>query len=210
MIWLPLFVLNALVMLFCYITNPIVCLFCDEEGELHGFLNYWQTWDDSCNPRFFIVEKVPAFLRYDYDHHYEEWWGTTPELEQYGRSRCFACIKDPNFSLKERIQRYICRVLWLTRNCGYGFSFYWFGRWAFSDCAVEHEHRKDDRHYIRWGWDDSQPIWTRTWWVKIDWYWSEHWHTEGYLGWKISTPFEGGQYSMIAHRFVPIKYHREG
>jgi hypothetical protein len=208
MIWIPLFLLNAVCMILCYLTNPIVLLFCDEEGELHGFLNYWQTWDDSCNPRFFVLEKVPAFLRYDYDRHYEEWWGTTPELEPYNRQRCFACLIDPHFTFKERIQRYICRVLWLTRNCGYGFSFYVFGEWAFSDCSIEHEHRKDDRHYIRWGWDDSQPIWTRTWWLKFDWYWTENWHTDGYLGWKINYPFEGSQYSMIAHRFVPIKYSR--
>jgi hypothetical protein len=206
MIWLPLFVLNALVMVLCYITNPIVCLFCDEEGELHGFLNYWQTWDDSCNPRFFILEKVPAFLRYDYDRHYEECWGTTPELEQYNRQRCFARLIDPNFTLTERLQRYICRVLWLTRNCGYGFSFYIFGKWAYRDTSVEHSLIKDDQHNLRWGWDSSQPWWNRTWWIKVDWYWCKWLYTEGYLGWKMTVPFPSeSQYSMIAHRLIPFK-----
>lgn len=209
MIWLPLFILNAVLMVICYITNPIVCLFCDEEGELHGFLNYWQPWDDSCNARFFVLEKVPSFLRYDYDRHYEEWWGTTPELEQYNRQRCFAKLIDPNFTVKERLQRYICRVLWLTRNCGYGFSFYIFGDWAFKATSVEHFHCKDGRHYVRFGWDESQSIWTRVWWFKVDWYWSKRLHTEGFLGWKINESYPGdSQYSMIAHRFVPIKYSR--
>ena len=206
MIWIPLFILNALVMIVCYITNPIVCLFSNEEGELPGFLSYWQTWDDSLNPRFFIVDKVPQFLKYDYDRHYEEYWGTTPKLQQYGRKRCFARVLDPNFTFKEKIQRYVCRVLWLMRNCGYGFSFYLFGRWAYKNASVEHEKRRDDSHYVRWGYDASESILTRVWWFKIDWYLSKHVHVEGFLGWKINFPFKAeAQYAMIAHRLVPIK-----
>lgn len=30
--------LQLLIMIICYITNPIVVLFADENGELHGFL----------------------------------------------------------------------------------------------------------------------------------------------------------------------------
>ena len=206
MIWIPLFILNALVMIVCYITNPIVCLFANEEGELPGFLSYWQTWDDSCNPRFFIVEKVPRFLHYDYDRHYEEYWGTTPKLQQYGRQRCFARVLDPNFTFKEKVQRYVCRVLWLMRNCGYGFSFYLFGAWAHKESSVEHEKYRDDSHYVRWGYDTSESILTRVWWLKIDWFISKHVHVEGYLGWKINYPFKSdSQYSMIAHRLVPFK-----
>jgi hypothetical protein len=32
-------------------------------------------------------------------------------------------ILDDNFTIKERIQRYFCRVLWLYRNCAYGFAY---------------------------------------------------------------------------------------
>ena len=53
--------LNILLMLFCYITNPIVVLFADETGELHSFLRYWQTWDDSLDPAFFVKRKVPKY-----------------------------------------------------------------------------------------------------------------------------------------------------
>lgn len=120
--------LNILLMLFCYITNPIVVLFADETGELHSFLRYWQTWDDSLDPAFFVKKKVPKFLRYDYDRHYQEYWGTTRDLAKLGRDRCFVKLLDKHFTVKERIQRYFCRVLWLTRNCGYGFAFYTFGR----------------------------------------------------------------------------------
>ena len=30
--------LQLLIMIICYITNPIVVLFADKDGELHGFL----------------------------------------------------------------------------------------------------------------------------------------------------------------------------
>lgn len=206
MIWLPLFVLNALLMVLCYLTNPLVVLFADEEGELKGFLHYWQTWDDSINPRFFILEKVPGFLRHDYDRHYVEFWDTTPALAPLGHRRCFAKLIDPNFTLKERLQRYICRVLWLTRNCGYGFSFYMFGRTVRRETSVERSICRDERHALRWGYDAGQSILTRVWWVKVEWFWSKHLYTEGYLGWKVGTPFKDeSQYSTIAHRLVPIK-----
>ena len=61
MIWLLYVPINLLIMLVCYITNPIVVLFATETGELKGFLNYWQTHDDSLDPAFFVKEKVPAF-----------------------------------------------------------------------------------------------------------------------------------------------------
>ena len=41
--------LQLLIMIICYITNPIVVLFADKDGELHGFLRKWQTFDDSCD-----------------------------------------------------------------------------------------------------------------------------------------------------------------
>jgi hypothetical protein len=207
MIWIPFFVASIIIMIICYITNPIVCLFCNEEGELPKIFSLWQTWDDSCNPRFFVLEKVPSFLRYDYDRHYEEYWGTTPELEPFNRQRCFARVLDPHFTLIERIQRYICRVLWLTRNCSYGFSFFWFGNWANKSTSVEHQYYKDERHYIKFGYDRSKSIFTRTWWLKVDWYWTKHIETEGYVGWKINYPFKDDSlYGMIAVRLIPIRF----
>jgi hypothetical protein len=195
-------------LLFCYITNPIVCLFCDEEGELPEIFSYWQTWDDSCNPRFYIVEKVPSFLRYDYDKHYEEWWGSTAALERYGRQRCFARLKDPHFTIKERIQRYICRVMWLTRNCAYGFAFFVFGKEAKFETCVEKMKVRENGDYLRYGYDKGKSIFTRAWWFKFSWHYNNHVYADVYLGWKID-PYCGkkSQYSMIAHRPAFIKFH---
>lgn len=59
--------LQLLIMIICYITNPIVVLFSDENGELHGFLRKWQTFDDSCDSEGSAKQiktggKPPSFL----------------------------------------------------------------------------------------------------------------------------------------------------
>lgn len=126
--WLIYALVSNVINIICYITNPIVVLFCDEEGELHGFLEYWQTWDDSCDAEYYMKECVPRFLDYDYSSKYECVSGTTEKLNKIGRTRLFSKLRpDATFTFKEKVQRYFCRVLWLTRNCAYGFNFWIFG-----------------------------------------------------------------------------------
>ena len=126
--WIISAALSTWTSIVCYLTNWFVLLFADEVGELHGIFRYWQTWDDSCGVRWFVKETVPNFLRYDFDLKYISLREITPELARVGRSKGCVQLRDgASFSLKERIQRYFCRLLWLTRNCGYGFSFWLFG-----------------------------------------------------------------------------------
>lgn len=204
MIWILLAPLQMLMMLFCYLTNPIVCLFCDEEGELPGPLHLWQTWDDSCNPRFYAVEKAPSFLQYDYDKHYEEY---QIEMPEYGRSRWRARLLNPNFTWKERIQRYCCRVLWLSRNCGYGFAFYLFGNDSDMVTCKRKDFVKDDKHYVKIVWDEEKPLWRRPWTIKSDWYYfgGNKWHLDAFHGWKLDETGNGKRHAMIANRLTPIK-----
>jgi hypothetical protein len=209
MIWLIYLPLVLLCSALCYLTNWLVVLFADKNSELHGIWHLWQTYDNSITPSDVTeLHELPSFLLYNWKAHYYEYEADTSYMDDIKRKRWYTtCIND-DWTLWERIQRYICRVYWLTRNCAYGWCFYVFGQWAFSDSSVEHKHYKDDKHYIKWGWDNSQPIWCRTWWLKIDWYWTKHWHTDAYIGWKVSYPFSGSRYNMIALRFVPIKYSR--
>ena len=67
LIYIPYLIFSLIITVVCYITNPIVVLFANELGELPGFLANWQTWDDSLDPRFFVVNKVWSIFRYDYD-----------------------------------------------------------------------------------------------------------------------------------------------
>ncbi len=122
--WLLLLPFNLITMLLCYITNPIVVLFADEVGELHGVWRYWSTWDDSCDGAF-QVSCMPKFLQYDFHSKYNEHSMT---LKGYNRTKYYVTLKEgATFTLWERIQRYFCRLGWLTRNCGYGFAFYFAG-----------------------------------------------------------------------------------
>ncbi len=108
-----------------YILTPFVVLRCDEDGELHGFLRNFQTWDDSCDSSFCVKEVVPKFLRYDWDSKFYEYEDVDPELNRrriYVRKRPFV-----EFSIIESLQRYCCRVLWLWRNPAYGFGIRLFG-----------------------------------------------------------------------------------
>lgn len=47
---------------FCYITNPIVVLFCDEYGILPKYFKLWQTYDNCLDIEWLISENV--YLRF--------------------------------------------------------------------------------------------------------------------------------------------------
>ena len=108
----------------CYLTNPIVVLFGSEYGNLPWLLTWWDNYDDCMDVEWFIKEgHVPSCCVYDYDKHYK-FHSNTESQETRGIYKSYVDILDPNFTLKERLQRYACRVLWLYRNCAYGFSYY--------------------------------------------------------------------------------------
>lgn len=51
--------LQLLCMVVCYLTNWLVLLFADEQGELPGLLRMWQTWDDTLDNKT-DVSRMPA------------------------------------------------------------------------------------------------------------------------------------------------------
>lgn len=206
MIWLLYFVIQFPIMLICYITNPIVCLFADEDGELPYIFRMWQTWDDSVNPRCHVMEMAPKFLRYDWDKHYIEFEVSTPELDRVGKKRWKAICINSDFTIGERIRRYLCRVLWLTRNCGYGFAFWCFGVEVDSTHVHEKSYQEPDGRTLTIGWDDSKSIWNRPWWIKSDRKISKHVEWNVYLGWKWWPDGNRIKRCMIANRIaVKIK-----
>ena len=115
--------LQLLIMIICYITNPIVVLFADKNGELHGFLRKWQTFDDSCDSEDCVTKYVPDWMRYDF---YKYYWAEKRYDPNYGRvmKRSINIVSLP---LIDKLKRYCCRLFWLSRNCAYGFALDWFG-----------------------------------------------------------------------------------
>lgn len=192
--WILFFPLNTFFTILCYLTNWLVTPFCDERGELHGFLRYWQTWDDTCDVDWFVKEKVPRFLRYDYDRHYKHTTEVTPELARYNREKGCVIVLDDNFTIKERIQRYFCRTLWLYRNCSYGFAFYLFGIDA--DYTQLNVKRKDYKNKDWYEIVTGRGCWCNPWKFTGQFGWISF-----YLGWKLYG-WNGPTRYMIAGRII--------
>ena len=202
--------LSLIVSLICYVTNPIVVLFCNDDGELPGILQLWQTWDNSCNPSDVTGNKqLPSFLLYDWPRHYEEWKGTTPKLAAQGRERWFTRCIDPNFTLWERIQRYICRVYWLMRNCAYGWCFWVFG--VLPGVNWEYEKYDNETKFVHEA--------LRGWWLDAAWCYKSTAplfklfgyliRQECFLGYKVKEEAHVDTRAMIATR-ATISIEKEG
>ena len=186
MTWVVLFLMNAVCSLLCYLTNWLVVLFADENGELHGIWKYWQTWDDSLDVEWFVNGSVPRWLRYDFNKHYETYTDYPDELVAVNRSKWAVRSLGVPWTLKERLQRYACRVLWLTRNCGYGFAFWLFGA---DHIGITLAH-KEGTWYDYW-YNDS--CW------QFD---GKLWIFEILAGWKLDKASTYMTRSMIAGRII--------
>ena len=196
--WLLYCIVDILFNLICYITNPIVILFANEVGELPDILRWWANWDDGMDIDWMIYEhRVPKFAEYDFNKHYKyhpDW----EAKKYYGKDKGFVELLDPNFTIKERFQRYICRLVWLYRNCAYGFSYEVTGTivdgskliYTINDNTPGH--RVVIRHYKYWWLWDPFVVYTEiTWhtknififrWLGID----RSFNIKTYLGWKCT------------------------
>lgn len=66
-------VLQIICMILCYLTNWLVVLFSNEEGELSSIFHLWQTWDDTLDNPSFINNSLPKFLNYGWHSHYVQY-----------------------------------------------------------------------------------------------------------------------------------------
>ena len=205
-LWLIYFILSLVFMVLCYITNPIVVLFADEDGELPSFLHYWQTWDNAvwCQDG---VSCAPKILQYDWAKHYKEYKDADAYLKSVNRERWYCVCIDHNFTLWERIQRYLCGVLWLTRNCSYGFAFYLLGLNISPNLEIRQSANTifvreifADGLFGAWMYKNTAKICTIC-------GWEIHWNN--LLGWKIDTSAKYDTRAMIANR-IAFFFEREG
>jgi hypothetical protein len=199
MIYFP---LSLILTVICYVTNPLVLLFCNDDGELSGLLHLWQTWDNSCNPSD-ITHIAPDWLQYGWKDHYTEYRDTTQYLRSVNRDRWFTVCCNPNFTLIERLKRYICRCIWLTRNNCYGWAFYVLGHTAVPPIDVETSENTisaKEKNGSGWMYKNEAPIFTLF-------GWTVHWNN--LLGWKLDTDAKFDTRSMIANR-IAFFFKREG
>jgi hypothetical protein len=199
LLWFLYLPFSLLFAVLCYLTNPIVVLFCDRDGELHGLWHLWQTWDNSldCSD---IKHIAPSFLLYDWDKHYREYEGITNYWETVRRPRWYTVCINNEWTLWERFQRYICRVYWLTRNCSYGFAFYIFGADVSPMLEIQ---RSEHTIFVReifggniggaFMYKNDAPIFSIGKWTV---YW------KNFLGWKIDESAKVTTHAMIANRIA--------
>ena len=197
--WFILAPLNMICAVLCYLTNPLIVLLADENGELHGVFRYWQTWDDSLDSAYFMHNVIPQMfpiLDYSYDSHYAHHVDATHELAALGRTRNYSTLIKP-LTTTERLKRYACRVLWLYRNNAYGFAFYLFGRDVDGGDMIMKSTGDVVRGYSREG-----SMWNKAWIYKntAKIFWRVHW--EIFLGWKIDYHEAGVKRAMLANRIA--------
>lgn len=200
LVWAFYAILDILFNIVCYFTNPIVVLFADEYGNLPKCLRYWQTYDNTLDVEWMVTENVvPKIFQYDFNKHYKY---------HYEDKSVYPCIAgkvdllDPNFTLKERIQRYFCRLLWLYRNTGYGFSYEVSGKeYNPQDIVVieEYNYGKDNEKHV---YDLNNSYLWRFYYTKC-WFWK--FYIRIYLGWKLCKSDLTKDKAMIAMFVHPFR-----
>ena len=203
MLWLIYAIEDFVANIIAYITNPIVCLFANEVGELPYFFRFWQTFDNPLDIEWMITENiVPKAFQYDFNKHYrytDEW-----EAEKItGKHKGYVTLLDPTFTLKERIQRYFCRLCWMYRNTAYGFSYYITGHYIVGSKmkVVKTDSDKDWFSY-----DETESILDRTWSLYYFKPWCSRFKIRIYLGWKAKgmKPNEA-RHCMLAFFINPFR-----
>lgn len=185
-------------MVLCYLTNWLVVLFGTEEGQLPGFLNLWNTWDDTLDNKT-DVGRMPKFLRYDWDEHYQAY-----TIQMNGRNVFREKLIKP-FSTAEKVKRYFCRCHWLYRNCAYGFAYYWFGEDFFPPSYFMYLDKPGDSYLIygnRFSYKlNNITLYGRNpWAIKCTAPINKNWRWEVYLGWKIQWRLTIPHRAMLAFR----------
>lgn len=193
--WALLTVVDVLFNIVCYLTNPFVLLFADELGNLPKIFLWWENWDDRLDIDWMIDEHhVPRFAEYDFHRHYK--YHPPEEAEKtIGEYRGYVDLLDPNFTLWEKFQRYVCRLVWLYRNCAYGFSYYVTGIDIRRDDVVKIKTiEKDGYIYYEtpyaFCYKDERPS-----------YGKHHW--DNFVGWKFQAVEHDVERCMLAFRITP-------
>ena len=194
--WFLLAILDVLFNIVAYITNPLVVLAASEYGNLPWLLTWWDNYDDCMDVEWFLKEgHVPSWAVYDYDKHYRI-HDSSEGLRTRGIAKSYVDILDWNFTLKERAQRYVCRLLWLYRNCAYGFSYYVTGIDVRRDDIVKIKTEEQDGYiyYVTdyaWVYKDERPS-----------FFGLRW--DNFVGWKMQAVTEDVERCMLAFRITPF------
>lgn len=188
--WFAYAPLQLLCMVVCYLTNWIIVLFADKNGELRGPLRLWQTWDDSLDSEDCVTKYAPKIIRYDFYKYYRVEWH---ELPGYNRLRKYS-INVATLSLPDKIKRYCCRVFWMYRNCAYGFAIEWFGADVPANSVKVYADYKEGKNELYYA--TSRNKWMLYCTLPIN----SNYRWKIYMGWKLSPGTKEDHRAMLAFR----------
>lgn len=196
-------ILEVIATIIAYLTNWLVVFFADECGQLPKCLKWWQTYDNPLDVEWMITEgKVPKFARYDFKRHYE--YHYEDKGDNYMKPG-YVILRDPNFTLWERFQRYVCRLYWIYRNSNYGFSYYVNGRVVDAEKQVILEDVNTENTRIFKSIVNDGDWWSRTWCYYYEAPYCKYFKIRVYLGWKLKSVYRGTVRHQIALFFNPFR-----
>ena len=114
-------------------------------------------------------------------------------------------LLDPNFTLWERLQRYVCRLYWIYRNSNYGFSYYVNGRVVDAEKQVIKEDVNTETTRIFKSIVNDGDWWSRTWCYYYEAPYCKYFKIRVYLGWKLKSVYRGTMRHQIALFFNPFR-----
>jgi hypothetical protein len=164
--------------LICYVFNPLVVLFADDDGNLPRWLYWFQTHDSSLDQPEEWVAK-----------HWNKWF-------LYRENDKLYCLK-----------RYLRRVKWLYRNTGYAFRYNILGYDVNkNDWIIVHddENISDVAGVTGWhfSYDALKPLWKRGWCFYLVRGYGRY-CIRAYFGWKFYHK-RNDKRIMLAMHFNPI------
>jgi hypothetical protein len=118
--WLFFFIPALAIELVCYILAPIVALFITKRDRTDTVKR--RNRAVVTMPREYLVK--PLYWFQTHDNAVDEWW-----YGVYNTSHWFSFAREWGQSHYDNswFVRYYCRVMWLWRNCAYGFHYNLFG-----------------------------------------------------------------------------------
>ena len=201
-------VAEILANIIAYITNPLICFFANEVGQLPKCFRYWQTYDNPLDVEWMITEKiVPKIFRYNFRSHYNYYY------EIKGNGYCipgYVELINPNFTIKERIQRYFCRLAWMYRNTAYGFSYEVLSKAPYIyniEILKSYYNNKEEQLIVSH--DKTTNWWNKTFKLYYTKPWCKYFYLRVYLGWKLTndtlTDRNARDHSMLAFFINPFR-----
>lgn len=186
--YFPKVILNFIFGILCYILNPIVVLFADDNGYLPKALRWFQTHDQSLDNDPEWVERTWPILAY-----------------HEGEPRYMHLLK-----------RYLQRVRWIYRNTGYTFAYEVMGFIADpTKLKYKGDNPFDDKLHTSslFIWETGANWWNVHWCYRLNLAYFDNDIRNGYLrvylGWKmcgmVENPNQPPTRCMMAMHFNPFR-----